>query len=166
MQNNNNQSPMSPLRTARRMRGLTLSQLAARMGITPQSLSQYESGARSLGPKLLPLAGEALDVSPAYLSGCAQQLPVYDFGTGGTCLGAIMREEPIPAYGVLYLVDIAAPGLKVSVLLAGGIQFTLSDWQGEQVMTAAQIAEPPQGRWVDGRGNDAIMLGGLPRMLA
>ena len=75
-------------------------------------------------------------------------------------------KKPIPAYGVLYLVDIAAPGLKVSVLLAGGIQFTLSDWQGEQVMTAAQIAEPPQGRWVDGRGNDAIMLGGLPRVLA
>ena len=155
---------MTPIKTARRMRGLSQTDLAARMGISPQSLNQYESGARSLGPKLLPAAAQALDVSQAYLSGCAQQLPVYDFGTGGTCLGAIMREEQIPAYGALYLVDIAAPGLQVSVILAGGIQFTLSDWQGEQVMTAEQIAEPPQGHWVDWRGMDAIMYRGLPRV--
>lgn len=151
----------SPLKTARRLRGLTQTDLAARMGISPQAMSQYESGARSLGPKLLPAACEALDVSAAYLTGCAQQLPVYDFGTGGTWMGAIMREEPIPAYGILYLVDTDVG--PVSVILASGVQFTLSDWQGEQVMSADEIA---QEHWVDSRGTDAIMLGGLPRVLA
>lgn len=150
----------SPLKTARRVRGLSQTDLAGRMGISPQALSQYESGARSLGPKLLPLAAQALDVSAAYLTGCAQRLPVYDFGTGGTWIGAIMREEPIPAYGVLYLVDTDVG--PVSVILASGVQFTLSDWQGEQVMTADEIA---QGHWVDSRGMDAIMYRGLPCVL-
>lgn len=155
---------MTPLKTARLMRGLPQTELAARMGVSPQALSKYESGERNLGPKLLPIAAHELDVSEAYLSGCAQQIPVYDYNTGGTCLGAIMREEQIPSYGALYLVDIAAPGLQVSVILAGGIQFTLSDWQGDQVMTAEQIADPPQGHWVDWRGMDAIMFRGLPRV--
>lgn len=157
---------VTPIKTARRLRVLSQTDLAARMGISPQSLNQYESGARSLGPKLLPAAAQALDVSQAYLSGCAQTLPVYDYKSGGTWLGAIMREEAIPAYGALYLVDIEALDLQISVILAGGVQFTLSDWQGEQVMTAEEIADPPQGRWVDGRGEDAIMLRGLPRILA
>lgn len=155
---------MTPIRTARLMRGLSQTDLAARMGISPQSLSQYESGARSLGAKLLPAAAQALDVSEAYLSGCAQTLPVYDYATGGTHMSEIMREESIPTYGTLYLCDVPDVG-PVSVILAGGVQLTLSDWQGAQVMTAAQIADPPNGRWVDGRGEDAIMLGGLPRVL-
>lgn len=158
---NDRSKPATPLKTARLMRGLPQTELAARMGISPQALSQYESGARSLGPKLLPAAAQALDVSEAYLSGCAQRLPVYDFGTGGTWIGAIMRDEPIPAYGILYLVDTDVG--PVSVILAFGVQLTLSDWQGEQVLTADEIA---QGHWVDSRGTDAIMLGGLPRVLA
>lgn len=156
---------MTPIKTARRLRGLSQTDLAARMGISPQSLNQYESGARSLGPKLLPSAAQELDVSEAYLSGCAQTLPVYDYNTGGTHMSAIMREERIPAYGTLYLCDVPDVG-PVSVILSAGIQFTLSDWQGEQVMTAAQIADPPNGYWVDWRGYTAIMLGGLPRILA
>lgn len=155
---------MTTIKSARRLRGLSQTDLAARMGISPQSLNQYESGARSLGPKLLPAAAQALDVSEAYLSGCAQTLPVYDFATGGTWIGAIMREEPIPAYGVLYLVDTDVG--PVSVILSAGVQFTLSDWQGAQVMTAEEISDPPNGHWVDGRGTDAILLGGLPRILA
>lgn len=155
---------MTPIRTARLMRGLSQTDLAARMDISPQSLSQYESGTRSLGAKLLPAAAQALDVSEAYLSGCAQTLPVYDYATGGTHMSEIMREERIPAYGTLYLADVPDVG-PVSVILSAGVQFTLSDWQGAQAMTAAQIADPPNGRWVDGRGTDAIMLGGLPRVL-
>lgn len=155
---------MTPIRTARLMRGLSQTDLAARMGVSPQSLSQYESGARSLGAKLLPAAAQALDVSEAYLSGCAQTLPVYDYATGGTHISEIMREESIPTYGTLYLCDVPDVG-PVSVILSGGVQLTLSDWQGAQAMTAEQIADPPNGRWVDGRGEDAIMLGGLPRVL-
>ena len=104
-------------------------------------------------------------MSEAYLSGCAQTLPVYDFATGGTHMSAIMREESIPAYGTLYLCDVPDVG-PVSVILSAGVQFTLSDWQGEQVMTADEIADPPHGHWVAGRGTDAIMLAGLRRILA
>ena len=155
---------MTPIKTARRLRGLSQTDLAARMGISPQSLNQYESGARSLGPKLLPAAAQALDVSEAYLSGCAQTLPVYDCMTGGTHMGAIMREERIPAYGTLYLCDVPDVG-PVSVILSAGIQFTLSDWQGAQVMTAEEISDPPNGHWVDAWGRDAVMLDGMPRMI-
>lgn len=162
---NDRSKPATPLKTARRLRGLTQTDLAARMGISPQSLNQYESGARSLGPKLLPAAAQALDVSEAYLSGCAQTLPLYDFATGGTHMSAIMREERIPAYGTLYLCDVPDVG-PVSVILSAGVQFTLSDWQGAQVMTAEQIADPPHGHWVDWRGLDAIMYKGLPCVLA
>ena len=154
---------MTPIKTARRLRGLSQTDLAARMGISPQSLNQYESGARSLGPKLLPAAAQALDVSEAYLSGCGQTLPVYDCMTGGTHMGAIMREERIPAYGTLYLCDVPDVG-PVSVILSSGIQFTLSDWKGEQVMTADEITNPTNGHWMDGRSYTAIMLGLLPRI--
>lgn len=154
----------NPIKRAREMRGIRMVNLAKRLGMLPQTLTKYESGARSLGPKLLPAAAQALDVSEAYLSGCAQTLPVYDYNTGGTHMSAIMREESIPAYGTLYLCDVPDVG-PVSVILSAGIQFTLSDWQGEQVKTAAQIADPPNGHWVDAWGRDAVMLDGLPRVI-
>ena len=155
---------MTPIKTARQLRGLSQTELASRMGISPQALNQYESGTRNLGPKQLPIAAQALDVSDAYLSDCAQTLPVYDCISGRTHMAAIMREECIEDYGMLYLCDVPDVG-PISVILSSGVQFTLSDWQGAQVMSADQIADPPNGRWVDGRGIDAIMLHGLPRII-
>lgn len=148
---------------ARQLRHLRLVDLADRLDILPQTLHKYESGSRGIGAKLMPMLREALDVSAAYLRGEEQMLPVRDWETGETLMCPIMREEAIEGYGVLYMVDDA--GTAISVLMADGVQFTLSDWQGEQVMTAAQITDPPNGHWVDAWGRDAVMLDGLPRVI-
>ena len=155
---------MTPIKTARQLRGLTQIALAQRLGVTPQALSAYERGERQPGPKLLPLLCDALRVSPAYLRGDAQHLTVWDWIVCRPVSCAIISEESIEDYGTLYLVDVPDIG-PISVILASGMQFTLSDWQGAQVVTADDIADPPNGYWVDPRGNKATMLDGLPRIL-
>lgn len=158
---NDKQQTMTPIKTVRLMRGISQTELAARMGISPQSLNQYESGARSLGPKLLPLAAGALGVSSAYLREDAQRLAVRDFITGETAVCAIMSETVIDAYGMFYLVEHAQVG-PIAVILSDGMQFTLGDWQGKQPLTRDEIADCS---WVDAYGHPAIMLDGLPRVL-
>lgn len=152
---------MTPIKTARIMRRMTQSELAARMQILPQTLNNYESGMRSLGPKLLPAAADALGVSTAYLRGDAQRLAVRDFVTGQTVVCPIMSETVIDTYGMFYLVEHDQVG-PIAIIMADGVQFTLSDWQGPQPMTIDEIAEY---RWVDAFGRMAIMLQGLPRMM-
>lgn len=156
---------MNPIKTARQLRGLSQIELAQRLGITPQALSAYERGERQPGPKLLPILSEALCVSPAYLRGDAQHLSVWDWVSEEPVLCAIISETPIEDYGILYIVEADVLSGPTSVILADGVQFTLSDWQGEQVMTADDIADPPNGYWVDPRGNRAVMMDGLPRIL-
>ena len=152
---------MTPIKTARLMRRMTQSELAARMQILPQTLNNYESGTRSLGPKLLPAAADALGVSTAYLRGDAQRLAVRDFITGEIVVCPIMSETVIDTYGMFYLVEHDQVG-PIAVILADGVQFTLSDWQGPQPMTIDEIEEY---RWVDAFGRMSIMLRGLPRMM-
>lgn len=155
---------MTPIKTARRLRGLSQVALAEAMGISPQSLNQYESGARTPGPKLLPLAASALGVSAAYLRGDAQRLAVRIFDTGETIACPIVSETVIGSYGMLYLVEVAGSGDLISVILSDGVQFTARDWQSlhEQALDVDGIADVS---WVDSRGNPAIMLDGLPRVL-
>lgn len=152
---------MTPIKTARLMRRMTQSELAARMQILPQTLNNYESGTRSLGPKLLPAAAEALGVSTAYLRGDAQRLAVRDFITGEIVVCPIMSETVIDTYGMFYLVEHDQVG-PLAVILSDGVQFTKDDWQGAQPMSRDEIADH---RWVDPNGCDAIMMDGLPRVL-
>ena len=152
---------MTPIKTARMMRRMTQSELAARMQILPQTLNNYESGARALGPKLLPIAASVLGVSTAYLRGDAQRLAVRDFVTRETVVCPIMSETVIDNYGMFYLVEHDQVG-PISVILADGMQFTMIDWQGEQPMTIDEIADCI---WVDAFGRTAIMLHGLPRVM-
>lgn len=67
----------------------------------------------------------------------------------------------IDEYGIFYLIDHPAVGI-IAVIQSAGMQFTLADWQGEQPMTVDEIRGQ---RWVDGRGEEAIMYKGLPRIL-
>lgn len=152
---------MTPIKTARLMRRMKQTDLAERMNILPQSLNQYESGAHPLGPKLLPLAADILDVSCAYLRGHAQHLPVRDFVTGEIAICPIMSETVIDTYGMFYLVEHDQVG-PLAVILSDGVQFTKDDWQGAQPMSRDEIADH---RWVDPNGCDAIMMDGLPRVL-
>lgn len=152
---------MTPIKTARMMRRMTQSELAARMQILPQTLNNYESGSRALGPKLLPIAASVLGVSTAYLRGDAQRLAVRDFVTRETVVCLIMSETVIDNYGMFYLVEHDDVG-PIAVIQSDGIQFTLSDWEAAQPMTIDEIADCI---WVDAFGRTAIMLHGLPRVM-
>lgn len=154
---------MTPIKTARKMRGLAQSDLAARMGISPQALNQYESGARSLGPKLLPVAAKVLDVSPAYLAGIAQSIPVF-CADGGVKECAIMRQESIPNYGMLYLVDTREYGAE-NVILSDGFQYILNAQLDDRGISIDQINSHGAGHWVDSHGHIAMMVDGLPRAI-
>ena len=153
---------MNEIKTARSIRKMTQEQLADKLGMSTQQLSGLERGDRNPGPKVLPLLADALNVSQAYLRGEAEAIPVVDFADGSVEMCPVISCETIEGYGALYLVEHPAVG-PLSVILAEGVQFTPSDWQGELCRSAEDAAE---FAWVDARGNDAIMLDGLPRILA
>ena len=89
---------------ARRLAGMTQTALAERVGISAQAMNGYENGARTLGPKLLPLVAQVLDVSPAYLRGEAPGLPVMNMDTGDVILCPIMRVQMVGQWAV-YTID-------------------------------------------------------------
>lgn len=89
---------------ARKLAGLTQKALADKVGISVQAMNGYENGSRTLGPKLLPLVAQALDVLPAYLRGEAAGLPVLDRTTGETVLCPVMRVRQI-GNGAIYTID-------------------------------------------------------------
>lgn len=152
---------MRGLKELRILRGLGQKELADKLGVSAQTLNSYESGQRNLGPKLLPALADALGVTAAYLRGDAPKLAVYDWETGCTLALPIVSETVIDEYGIFYLVDHPDVGI-IAVIQSEGMQFTLTDWQGEQPLTIDDIRGQ---RWVDGRGEEAIMYKGLPRIL-
>lgn len=152
---------MRGLKELRILRGLGQKELADKLGVSAQTLNSYESGQRNLGPKLLPALADALGVTAAYLRGDAPKLAVYDWETGCTLALPIVSETVIDEYGIFYLVDHPDVGI-IAVIQSEGVQFTLADWQGEQPLTVDEIRGQ---RWVDGRGEEAIMYKGMPRIL-
>lgn len=149
------------IKELRILRGMTQKELADKLGVSAQMLNGYESGKRNPGPKMLPALAGALGISAAYLRGEAQRLAVCDWETGCTLALPIVAETVIDDYGIFYLVDHPEVGI-MAVIQSEGVQFTLSDWQGEQPMTVDEIGG---ARWVDARGEDVIMYKGLPRIL-
>ena len=147
--------------TACRMRGVDTAALAAQLGTSAESLTEYRKGRRELGNKLLPAVASALDVSQAYLRGIADSLPVYDWAYGTSTLCPIMAAREIDGYGMCYIVDHPEVGW-MTVILADGIQFTPNDWQGRQPLSVDEIDAVD---WVDNTGRDAIMIDGLPRSI-
>lgn len=149
------------IKQLRVLRGLKQKELADMLGISAQQLNNYEGGSSNPGNKILPALADALGVSTAYLRGDAQRLAVYDWETGCTLALPIVSETVIDEYGIFYLVDHPKIGM-MAVIQSEGVQFTLADWQGEQPMTVDEIGGM---RWVDARGEDAVMYRGLPRIL-
>ena len=149
------------IKELRALRGLSQKELADKLGISAQNLNNYESGQRNPGNKILPALADALGVTASYLRGDAPKLAVYDWETGCTLALPIVSEPVIYEYGIFYLVDHPDVGI-IAVIQSEGVQFTLADWQGEQPMTVDEIGG---ARWVDARGEDAVMYRGLPRIL-
>lgn len=149
------------IKELRALRGLSQKELADKMGISAQNLNNYESGQRNPGNKILPALADALGVSTAYLRGDAPKLAVYDWETGCTLALPIVSETVIDEYGILYLVEHPDVGI-MAVIQSEGVQFTLARWSDYPPMTVDEIGGM---RWVDSRGDDAIMYKGLPRIL-
>ena len=149
------------IKELRILRGLKQKELADKMGISAQQLNNYEGGKSNPGNKILPALADALGVSTAYLRGDAQRLAVYDWQTGRTEALPIMAETVIDDYGIFYLVEHPEVGV-MAVIQSEGVQFTLARWQEDPPMTVDEIGGM---RWVDSRGEDAIMYRGLPRIL-
>ena len=149
------------IKELRILRGLKQKELADKMGISAQQLNNYEGGKSNPGNKILPALADALGVSTAYLRGDAQRLAVYDWETGRTESLPIMAETVINDYGIFYLVEHPEIGV-MAVIQSEGVQFTLARWQDDPPMTVDEIGGM---RWVDSRGEDAIMYKGLPRIL-
>lgn len=149
------------IKELRVLRGLKQKELADKMGISAQQLNNYEGGKSNPGNKILPALADALGVSTSYLRGDAQRLAVYDWQTERTEALPIMAETVIDDYGIFYLVEHPEVGV-MAVIQSEGVQFTLARWQDDPPMTVDEIGGM---RWVDSRGEDAIMYKGLPRIL-
>lgn len=87
-----------------------------------------------------------------------ETIPVIDFANANVVLCPIISSEAVEGYGTLYLANHPEVG-PLAVIQAGGMQFTPSDWQGEQ---PASVEDVVVAHWVDVLGNDAAMINGLP----
>lgn len=142
--------------------GVSGRELAERLGVTPQYVSQLTTGKRSLGPANVRLLAGALDVDEAWLLGFGQRLALVDPLEGTVYACPVIRSEEIPGYGVLYHVYLDETGDIVPVILSGGVQLTPTDWMALTVRSAADIGGCA---WMGPGGRDAVMLDGLPRVL-
>ena len=155
---------MTNLKKARLMRGMAQKELARRMGILPQSLTHYEAGTTGLGPKLLSLAAEALEVCPAYLRDVSPVFPVRDPETGAVYMCKVVADTPVEGYGVLYIVEHPDDlvGMMPVIQTADGMQFTAWDWQANDMPWGAE--DIAGIRWQDAYGRLAAKMDGLPRL--
>lgn len=155
---------MNNIRIALNMRGMTAAELADRAGVAPPRISEWERGARIPGADAAAKLSSVLDVDEAWIRGTAQSAPLYDPFGKVTFACPIIRTEELPGgAGVLYHVYLPEGGDVVALLMRDGTQFTPTDWESwpAQPGNAAEIADC---RWMDARGMDAVMMGGLPYM--
>ena len=154
---------MNNIAIARRLRGITTKALADRLGVTCQQVGNWECGFRNPNRSAARQLADELDVDIAWIMDCPQPALIRDPLTGDMYACKIMRSEQIDGYGTLYHLYIGVTGDIVALIIAGCDILTTVDWQGLQPQNATEIAEY---RWMDGRGNDAIMVDGLPRVFA
>ena len=153
---------MTNFAIARKLSGITSAGLAEQTGSSRAYISQLESGVRNLGRSNLEQFAALLNADPAWLLGQPSTLPVTDPQSGSTCFCQIIHSVEIPDYGMLYLVHYPETGDDFGVILADGVQFTVTDWQSmPQPRSIEEIAE---FEWMDATGREAVMLEGLPRI--
>ena len=151
---------MLTLKQLRELRKISQVDLANKVGVLPQQINNIENGSRNAGNKMLPLLSKALNVSPAYLRGQPENLPVRDFANGDVLIFGIVSATEIAHYGIFYLVADLEDNL-LSVIMSEGVQFTPADWQGKMLLSKDEIGDV---KWVDYRGRDAVMVDNLPRI--
>ena len=154
---------MNNIAIARRMRGLTAKALAEMIGVSFQQIGNWEQGIRNPGRSAAQQLADALDVDVAWIMDCPQIMHLKDPLDSTMIPCSIMRCEEIAGYGMLYHLYVPDTGDIVAALHSADVVFTTTDWQSQQPQSASEIAEY---RWMSLRGIDAIMVDGLPRILA
>lgn len=155
---------MTNFEIARAFAGIASKELANRLGVTHQQITNWAKGIRMPSRANAEAIAREMDIDPAWLLGVEQTLPVLDPIHGDTYTARLMRSECIPGYGVLYHMYMDGLENILPVILAGGVQFTLTDWDATDIpRSAADIAAY---RWMGPEGQDAVMLDGLPRIIA
>lgn len=107
------------IRNLRQQRGYTVTAFAAKIGRTPGTISNIETGTRRCSTVLLAEIAEALDVDPAELvqDGPAQDSALLRIPEAARELGCSgMHVYRLIASGELRAVDIAAKGARASKL--------------------------------------------------
>lgn len=139
-------------------------ELAERLGTGKSYVSQLESGHRGMTGQNVRRVAEILDVSPAWLLEVPETMPLTDPINGETWIVPIMRSEDIPGYGTMYHIWLGEDGIDliVPIIIAGGVQITPFDWQGQTARRASEIGEY---KWIGPRGQDCVMVDGLPRII-
>ena len=153
---------MTNFEIARRMMGVSAAELARMLGVSPQQLNAWISGARTPSRTNVEEIARRMDVDAAWLLGVPQALPLSDPLTGDVFVSPILRSEDIPGYGMLYHVYLTETGDIVPVILSAGLQLTPTDWTSLTVRSAEDI---PECAWMGPGGRDAVMVDGLPRLM-
>ena len=154
---------MTNFAIARRLyAGITSADLAERLGTTQPYISKLETGKCAMTRQSVQRIAEILGVSPAWLMDIPEAMPVTDPLSGTLYTLPIMRSDDIPGYGTLYHVWLDDAALIVPVILAGGVQITPRDWQGQTARSASEI---PEHEWIGPHGQDCVMVDGLPRII-
>lgn len=156
---------MSNIHLSRLFRHMSAIELAAAVNVSKQQMSNWETGLRIPSRANAEALATALDVDVAWIMDCPQTMALWDGNAGKAVPGEIMRSETVDGYGTLYHVYLTDFGDLVAVLVSlDGVVFTTCDWQTwDQPANASEIADY---RWMDARLQEAIMLDGLPRVLA
>lgn len=154
---------MNNIAIARRFRGMTAKALAEQIDVSFQQVGNWEQGLRNPNRTTAAEIARVLDVDAAWIMGCPQAMHLPDPLSGHLIPCSIMRCEEIYGYGMMYHLYLPDTGDIVAALHNVDVTFTTTDWQGQQPQNASEIAGY---HWMDLRGNSAIMMDGLPRILA
>lgn len=152
----------NPLNVARRLRGMTLVELAKHMGKLPEDVRAYENDIRNLCGEDVWRAAETLDVSRAYLRGDAQRLAVYNYRLKETISCPIVSKKAISADGTFYLVEVEGLSRVIAVIICGDMQLTVGNWRGQQPTNVYDVYDY---RWVNGSGVETAIPGGMPYIM-
>lgn len=158
---------MSNIVIAREFRRVSAIELASAVKVSKQQMSNWETGLRTPSRTNAEALADVLDVDVAWIMDCPQTMALWDGNARKAYPGEIMRSEAIEGYGTLYHVYLTCFDFDelVAVLVSlDGVVFTTIDWQTwDQPANASEIANY---RWMDTRLQEAVMLDGLPRILA
>lgn len=120
----------SRIKKKREEAGLSKAELAARVGVTPPAISQYESGIRTPSHSIILKLSNALNVPPGYLTGTEEEYPF----VGDNRLQAMIKNWP-------YLVEDKKAQIfnHFQAVVNSGVHMTID--QGEQFLKPTDYAK-------------------------